>query len=128
MIIRITVNDNDFHGLLKSFCESISTKYPLPIPNYPEEVDADEMFKYFQDEKKYMLCILNSDDISESDKNFVCDTIRTSFEIYTKNSSSREYLIDRLEVSIVDSINGKWENMEVFYIFTESTGTKVLCF
>lgn len=126
MIIKITVNDNDFGFLMESFARKI-----ILDPYYISEKTAslEEFHQFFLDCKRYRKCIkLESGEYSEEDCRFVEDMVRKHFLQHISNDESFDYLSEHFETTVVESITDQWENGEVYYIFPTSYTDNVLNF
>lgn len=126
MIIKITLNDNDFGFLMESFARKI-----ILDPYYISEKTAslEEFHQFFLDCKRYRKCInLESGEYSEEDCRFVEDMVRKHFLQYISNNDSFDYLSEHFEITVVESITDQWKNGEVYYIFPTSYMDNVLNF
>jgi len=119
MIVRVTVNDNDFSGVLEAFMEQFySNVVYFGIPQYLSEDEKNKLYK----KSKELNHLLNPNyDVEWTDENKqkVIDGVKEAFKYYVQNESDedREYLIENFEVEIMESLKDEWQNGENFYWF-----------
>lgn len=123
MIIKITLNDNDFGELLEGFCQSMERGYPLPCP--PRDAGNDLLIQYFQAAERWRK-IYQADSFTPEEKAWYCDQITQAWAHRVQNYESRDYLIKNFECSFVDAVTGAWENGEAFYFFPGAYGAKFI--
>lgn len=124
MIIKLTVNDNDFGILIDSFMDNLSSR----IIDFPKDLEAwedkNKQYEYIMNVRKVSK-LMNpnvSEKHSKEDKEIIIDKVKESFGRYVgeKEPDKAKYLIDKLEVKIINSMMDKWENGEVWYWFQHS--------
>lgn len=130
MIIKLTVNDNDFQDTMKEFLREFYMRVlELSLDSRIDEGDVEAIREWRNREKK-LREILNpntSEEISEEDKEYLIAQIHKVFGhlVDNRHPDNSEYLKENLEVSIIESCTDKWENGEVFYWFQHSGA--ILC-
>lgn len=113
MIIRITLNDNDFDGTLSAFLDYISKRCPIKF--------TDDFDTYIQNETRWNQIFNGTLELTEGNKEFVRTNIIEAWRDFGNIRS--QYLIKNFEVSFVESVNGEWENGEVYYLFLNAANT-----
>lgn len=126
MIIKITINDNDFSELIRAFCQKLSHGCPMPLPD--ENAGSDAINEYIKADKRWNeIYHMTDDQLSQSEKEWFCQIIIRAWNRYVKNHKDAEYLLNSFECTFVDSITGNWENGEIFYWFPQAYGRKYIC-
>ena len=140
MIIKLTINDNDFGELLGGFCRSLGNGYPLPCPAHKAEAEpagqtspaplphyenADLIIEYFHASQRWQK-LYHSDTLPPEEKAWFCDQITQVWADRVQLHESKDYLIKNFQCSFVDSVTGQWENGEAFYFFPGGYGNKVI--
>lgn len=114
MILRVTVNDNDFSLKIKNILENIKTYiYDYFIRN---NVDFDTYRKF-----NLLINPNVSINITDAGKQFVLDIITKVFKSViqrVETDNNIEYYEKHLDIRIVDCYTDKWENGEVLYYFS----------
>ena len=124
MIIRLTVHDNDFGDLMDMFVRNLFSKM-TNFPSNIEELDVENQLNFFR-EQKVVFRLLNpnaTESHTEEEKTFLIKRVKESFKEFVEkhaDSSTADYLSKGLEVEIVNSMEDKWENGEVWYWFQHS--------
>lgn len=115
MIIRMTVQDNDFVEFLASFAKNLKAKI----------IFDDNTLKTL--EKTVEIFAKSSHDlvVTDEDKSFICSQVNKAFSDYVNrvisdDEQTKHYLISNFSVEIVDSFQEKWENGEYVYYFSNS--------
>lgn len=110
MIIKFTVNDNDFYDILMRFGKSL----PVSLWVYTEDTKIREI--------NYIRNIINPNSdikLTDSDKRKLIERVRDQFNKFintaVRDVKTREYLSKNFKVSIVNTLTDKWENGEMFY-------------
>ena len=137
MIIRLTVNDNDYSTYLERFAESLISRLSNLSNIVPKDVTIGEKLKAHKDwERTFDIINPNtttSDNITEDDKEFMCDRIRKAFYLYLSKSfmkeidaeETRKYLFEHFECSVGYDFKDMWENGEAVYYFTKTNAVIV---
>ena len=122
MIIRLSVNDNDFYYIIKDFMKSMwSFWYPQKdIDKMSSEEIQAEAQKIFEHEDMMKLINPNCDKkLSETEQESIISYLKEKFKIYInsldKEQRTKEYLVNNLNIKIQKSFTDKWENGEAFY-------------
>ena len=140
MIIKLTLNDNDFGELLGGFCRSLGSRYPFPCPPYKTELQpigqtspaprleyesADLVIQYFHASQCWQK-LYHADTLPPEEKAWFCDQITRAWADRVQLHGSKDYLIKNFKCSFVDSITGQWENGEAYYFFPGGYGNKII--
>lgn len=114
MIIRLSVNDNDFSSKLEDYLKNlwiyITETDVLTKENVLEMIHVkDKVYEMLNPNIGY--------ELTENDKDFLKNQIRNSFRYWceTRYPSDAEYLSKNLTIEILDVIEDKWENGEACY-------------
>lgn len=124
MIIRMTLNDNDFGELMEMFVKGFPNRITA-LPKNIETLDGKEQFEIIKEIRKIDK-LLNpniTENYTKEEKDLIIKKINESFKIFVENHCdlfSYEYLKDNFKVEIIDSMEDKWENGEVWYWFQHS--------
>ena len=121
MIIRLTVNNNDFQELLVNYLshfwlyiEVTDLTCDLITENVIEQV-------HLHNKINNMLNPNMNHKLTVDDKEFLIHQVKDSFAHWCKgHSSSADYLIEATKVTIQDSLTDQWENGEAAYWFQHS--------
>lgn len=105
MIIRLTVNDNDFTPRLASYLNNLYYNINCDISDVIERFESDSITrKILNPNSSPIWC----DKYIE----FITERIKQSFSHYVNND---EYLVSSLKVDILKSFEDKWENGTAVY-------------
>lgn len=124
MIIRLTVEDNDFGDLMNIFLKKfpgVITKIPSNIENMETQNQLDTINEIEEIDK-----LLNpniTEKHTNEEKMILIRRIVQAFSEFVYNyidEHTAEYLEKRFKVEIVDFMEDKWENGEVWYWFQHS--------
>lgn len=124
MIIRLTVEDNDFGDLMNIFLKKfpgVITKLPYNIEN----MEIQEQFDAISEIRKIdkMLNPNITEKHTKEEKKILIKRIIKVFSEFVYNytdESTAEYLEKKLKVEVVDFMEDKWENGEAWYWFQNS--------
>lgn len=119
MIIRVTVNDNDFYYEIMGFMRSMWNFRENKSLSVSEQIDAYERHFDIMD----LINPNNSKTLTEEDKNLIITYLTEQFVKYTNSNikkDTRKYLIESLEIKILKTFTDRWENGEAFYWFQHS--------
>ncbi len=127
MIIRATVNDNDFYDVMFGFMRTMwnfKRNNKAVSEMTPEEVSA-EVDALLEHEDILKLVNPNNDKkLTAEEEQTVIKHLHKKFaehlENACKSSDTKEYLKRHLEIKIQKSFTDKWENGEAFYWFQHS--------
>ena len=125
MIVKLTVNDNDFYSLISGFMKNFYSNAIMMDEDYYNGLDANT--RYFEMEKYWELSKLLNPNIdtewTNERKEILVTAIKRGFHEYAKrrvDAKTLAYLDNELRVSIIKAVEDKWENGEVFYWFQHS--------
>lgn len=121
MIIKMTLNDNDFSEVIESFIQRLYYGYPV------RESGNGDFFAMIK-ERKHFMELYNNDDFTEEEKEWFIEVITKAWNQHINNRTDKEYLQKNFVCKIVESITGKWENGEAFYFFPGAYGNKHINF
>lgn len=114
MIIRITINDNDFTHRLENISRGLISKVGK---NFLDKKDCDGYMKFDSLTNPNI-----TDKFTKEQKKFIIDAVSNTIKTIAKKSETPDnakYIEDNLKISIVDSYKDKWENGEVLYYFSK---------
>lgn len=124
MILRITVNDNDFTEYLEQFAEDIELfNYTRKLT--AENMSVDALYEHIKSKERFRELFYNTEKYTPELAEELCNLIRKHWEIWVTNclkleewqdDDTREYLIKEFKVKFQKSLTPKWENGEVVYI------------
>ena len=130
MIIKLTVNDNDFTQILKNFAQRIES-----VNNFYTDPEA-ELREYRNDTEKfreYWRCIADNNDAYDSIiiEKFI-QMISSKLTTYCRKNcvkKTADYVLDNVKISVHKSIDGGWQNHENVYIFmnADNFDSRVIC-
>lgn len=124
MIIRLTVEDNDFGDLMNIFLKKfpgVITKIPSNIENMETQNQLDTINEIEEIDK-----LLNpniTEKHTNEEKMILIRRIVIAFSEFVydyTDEHTAEYLEKRFKVETVDFMEDKWENGEVWYWFQHS--------
>ncbi len=115
MIIRVTVNDNDYYYILLHFMEKMWDFEKNPT----EEVEA-EVERLLEREKILQLISPNNTKkLTPREERMIIEYLHKRFEEYVnsrvKKSRTRELLKRDIKIGIQRTFVDEWENGEAFY-------------
>ena len=131
MIIRVTVNDNDFYYVIMGFMKNMWRYWDTQKP--VDEMNSDEIRKTCDEIHKHedLMRLINPNcdkKLNEEEQNLIISYLKEKFKKYIngldKEERTKEYLIKHLEIKIQKSFTDKWENGEAFY-WLQHSGTIV---
>jgi hypothetical protein len=124
MILRITVNDNDFTEYLEQFAEDIELfDYTRKLTT--DNMSIDALYEHIKSKERFRELFYNTEKYTPEFAKELCDMIRKYWEIWVtsclkleewQDDDTREYLIKEFKVKFQKSLTPKWENGEVVYI------------
>lgn len=124
MIIKMTVNDNDFGEIIEDFGRNLSMNV-LRYPDNIETLDSSIQISILR-EINLVDKLLNpnvTEEHTEEEIQLIKKRVKDSFALFIHKRVSEDtarYLIDNFQVDIVKSMEDKWENGEMFYWFQHS--------
>lgn len=121
MIIRATVQDNDYKEVLEKFFSKGLYLMLCYVKNglTDSEQDVTLYVRYSKLIDKYCKVIQDEKILTYEDSNDLIFMLKDAFYKYLdeNNFEAKDYLKENLDISIVDSVKDKWENGEVLYFF-----------
>lgn len=119
MIIKMTVNDNDFGRIMEEFGGNLS----MNVLRYPDNIETLDSGIQISILKEISIVdkLLNpnvTEDHTEEEILFIKKRVKDSFALFVHNRVSEDterYLLDNFQVDVVKSMEDKWENGEMFY-------------
>ena len=122
MLLRITINDNDFTEYLEQFAEDPAI---CVYTRFRKDLSQDEMLEFFKHNDRFRELFYNTDKYTPDLINELCESIKYNWELFVKyilhleewqDDDTREYLIKNFKVKFQKSLTPRWENGEVVYI------------
>ena len=124
MIIRITVNDNDYTADLERFADNLFDRVYW-AKDIPEEMDFGEWYEKIYKPKQEVQKLMNpniASNLTDEDKVVLRAAVFLEWCDYVDGLSEseriKECLKNDFEVSVGFEFTDKWENGEVVYYFT----------
>ncbi len=128
MIIRITVNDNDFTEVLEKFADNLFNRVYW-AKDKPKEMSSTEWYEKIYKPKQEVQRLMNSNitsSLTKKDRATLCKAVFCEWCDYLDNlpandemdDETKEYLKKDFVVSVGFSFTDKWENGEAVYYFT----------
>lgn len=119
MIIRLSVNDNDFSNIIEEYLSGLWSN--IIETDVLSKENALEMI----DNKRKINEILNPNNdykLKENDKIFLENQIRKSFRYWCENHYPCDavYLNKNISIEFLNVMEDKWENGEACYWFQHS--------
>ena len=124
MIIKMTVNDNDFGRIMEEFGDNLSMNI-LKCPDNIEELDLSIQISILK-EIRLVDRLFNpnvTEDHTEEEIQLIKKRVKGSFALFIHKRVSEDterYLLDNFQVDVVKSMEDKWENGEMVYWFQHS--------
>lgn len=115
MIIRVTVNDNDYYYILLHFMESMWDFKKKSSEDV--QVEVERRLKH--EKILQLISPNNTKKLTPREEGLIIDYLREKFEDYidsrVKNSRTRELLKRDIKIGIQRTFIDEWENGEAFY-------------
>lgn len=128
MILRITVNDNDFTEELEEFASDLDM-YEYTRKLAVEGCSGDTLYDYIKSEERFRELFYQTEKYTPELAAELCEHIKKNWELWVTNCMKdhewwsdddkvqvRESLIRDFRVKFQKSLTPKWENGEVVYI------------
>lgn len=119
MIVKVTVHDNDFSGILEIFMKKfyMNVVYLKVDNTLDTQMQLDKFRK--QRELNYLMNPNQDTEWNEENKRVVIEAVKLGFAEFIKSEpkDEQEYMLRNLEVEVIDSLKDEWENGENFYWF-----------
>ena len=119
MIIKMTVDDNDFSEILEKFGRNLSMNV-LKCPDNIEELDSSIQISILK-EIRLIDRLFNpnvTEDHTEEEIQLIKKRVKDTFTLFIHKRVSEDterYLLDNFQVDVVKSMEDKWENGEIFW-------------
>lgn len=123
MIIKLTLNNNDYGEVIALYFQNFISNLLYTSVNGSNIYDDEILMEWKLMKKLQWLLNPNNDIVyTEEQKQFIIDRIQTSFNRHISKyiPDSQSYIMNNLEISIIDSMEDKWENGESWYWFQHS--------
>ncbi len=137
MIIRLTVNDNDFSAHLEKFATNLHSKLSLLTDKLIAGVDNKDVLiaEHYNWQKTWDLLnpnITTEANLTEEDKNWLADRVKKTMELWVEQrvkdgfmEEDEAFSVEDLEITIGFDFKDMWENGEAVYYF--STANVIIC-
>ena len=143
MIIRLTVNDNDFTQVLEKYLNNKIFNLTLDLMDKAQILqekreankDDEKVLKAYNDamsayadaesKLREIFNVNSHNQLTTEEKDFLKERLQTSFDYYIKRYNKPQELVGKLKVKVSDSFTDKWENGEVVY-WLQSSNTLVI--
>lgn len=143
MIIRLTVNDNDFTQVLEKYLNNKIFNLTLDLMDKAQDLqgkreanrrdekvlnqyrEAIDKYAHAESKLREIFNVNNHNQLTTEEKDFLKERLQTSFDYYVKRYNKPEELLGKLEVKISDTFTDKWENGEVVYWLQSSNSIVV---
>lgn len=124
MIIRLSVNDNDFTQQIEPYVKNFVCyiRELMPEQDLGENPTFEEVYNWRQRDKEInrLMNPNSSVVLTDKDKRIIVSQIKRTFEVYCDNHFDKDtanYLKKGLNVKVLTRIEDKWENGEAIYWF-----------
>lgn len=137
MIIRLTVNDNDFSGHLEHFATNLYTKLSTLTDKLIANTDNKDFMIQEHNNWQRTWDLLNPNitteaTITEEDKLWLAERVKLACELWVEQRVKDGFMeedealsVEDLEVTIGHDFKDMWENGEAVYYF--STANVIIC-
>lgn len=133
MIIRITVNDNDFTEQIEKYMKNfvLYIREMMPEQDLGENPSFEDVYAWRLRDKR-INGIMNPNitaSLTEKDKKYIVQQVHKTFGVFCDNHFGKDmadYLKKKLNVKVLSRMEDKWENGEVFYWFQHADGYIIL--
>lgn len=127
MIIRITVHDRKYMAALKEFANTLNSCDMFYDDEFADESEKRMLKDQHHFEMLHRLVVTNKIDVRQT-LDYIA-LLKSKFQYYcinyplsTISQEESEYLISRLDISVITTIAPKDEDGEVLYIFPSKLG------
>jgi hypothetical protein len=124
MIIRLSVNDNDFTQQIEPYVKNFVCyiRELMPEQDLGENPTFEEVYNWRQRDKEInrLMNPNSSVVLTDKDKRVIVSQIKRTFGVYCDNHFDKDtanYLKKGLNVKVLTRIEDKWENGEAIYWF-----------
>ena len=137
MIIRMTVNDNDFSGHLEKFATNLYSKLSLLTDKLIANTDDKDFMIQEHHNWQRTWNLLNPNitteaNLTEDDKFWLAERVKKTLELWVEQrvkdglmEEDEAFSVEDLEVTIGYDFKDMWENGEAVYYF--STANVIIC-
>ena len=137
MIIRMTVNDNDFSGHIEKFATNLYSKLNLLTDKLIAETDDKDLMiqEHYNWQRAWDLLnpnITDQNTLTEEDKLWLAERVKLTCKLWVEQRVREGFMeedealsVEDLEVTIGYDFKDMWENGEAVYYF--STANIILC-
>lgn len=137
MIIRLSVNDNDFSEHLEHFATNLYTKLSLLTDKLIANTEDKDLMiqEHYNWQRTWDLLnpnITTKDNITENDKTWLAERVKLACNLWVDQrvkdgfmEEDESFSVEDLEVTIGYDFTDMWENGEAVYYF--STANTILC-
>lgn len=124
MIIRLSVNDNDFTQQIEPYMKNFVCyiRELMPEQDLGENPTFEQVYAWRLRDKR-INSIMNPNItaiLTDKDKKYIVQQVRNTFVTYCDNhfdKDTAEYLKKNLNVKVLSRVEDKWENGEAIYWF-----------
>ena len=124
MIIRLTVEDNDFTEQIERYMKNfvLYIREMMPEQDLGENPTFEQVYAWRLRDKK-INSIMNpniTSTLTDKDKKYIVQQVKNTFATFCDNhfdEDTAEYLKKKLDVRVLSRMEDKWENGEVLYWF-----------
>ena len=124
MIIRLSVNDNDFTQQIEPYVKNFVCyiRELMPEQDLGENPTFEEVYNWRQRDKEInrLMNPNSSVVLTDKDKKVIVSQIKRTFGVYCDNHFDKDtanYLKKELNIKVLTRIEDKWENGEAIYWF-----------
>lgn len=124
MIIRLSVNDNDFTQQIEPYVKNFVCyiRELMPEQDLGENPTFEEVYNWRQRDKEInrLMNPNSSVVLTDKDKRVIVSQIKRTFGVYCDNHFDKDtanYLKKGLNIKVLTRIEDKWENGEAIYWF-----------
>ena len=124
MIIRLSVNDNDFTQQIEPYVKNFVCyiRELMPEQDLGENPTFEEVYNWRQRDKEInrLMNPNSSVVLTDKEKRVIVSQIKRTFGVYCDNHFDKDtanYLKKGLNVKVLTRIEDKWENGEAIYWF-----------
>lgn len=121
MIIKMTVNDNDFTQNIEKFCNKLIPN--LCYKTIPKNISSDyeKVLAFYKAQEKVQRLLVRSRLTDEDKKTIQYSVFECWWEYVDKQNWSahtKKYLKEHFKCVVLSRFADRWENGEVVYYFT----------
>ena len=124
MIVRLSVNDNDFTQQIEPYVKNFVCyiRELMPEQDLGENPTFEEVYNWRQRDKEInrLMNPNSSVVLTDKEKKVIVSQIKRTFGVYCDNHFDKDtanYLKKELNIKVLTRIEDKWENGEAIYWF-----------